>query len=212
MHVVLWNKTYRNKTYMLRYFMLWWYYIIWDCKQRICINLQTCDTKTINSWQRAFAQYVEFSLTCKHVLPANLKVMPAESLFLYVLNLHISDRPPRREGQMPACDWLLGCFSRDIRKLCRIAGKFSLVNGRGPWRAIYLVLLVIFLHFTSLWARISQIIDMVKTRSQQKIGFPRRKAKSESKSVGKSLDGEPKTKSRSCIATLARACRDKSKG
>ena len=52
---------------------------------------------------------------------------------------------------------------------------------------------------------------MVKTRSQQKIGFPKRKAKLGSKSVGKSLDSEPKTKSRSCIATLARACRDKSK-
>lgn len=54
---------------------------------------------------------------------------------------------------------------------------------------------------------------MVKTRSQQKIAFPRRKAKSGSKSVGKSLDEEPKTKSRNCIAsTLARVCRDKPKG
>ncbi|XP_028393017.1 cell division control protein 6 homolog [Dendronephthya gigantea] len=48
---------------------------------------------------------------------------------------------------------------------------------------------------------------MVKTRSQQKIGFPKRKAKP----VRKVIDDESKTRS-CCIAKLTRACRDKPKG
>ena len=51
---------------------------------------------------------------------------------------------------------------------------------------------------------------MVKTMSQLKVPFPKRKTKSERKSLGKSLDSEPKAKS-CCIASLARVCREKPK-
>ena len=61
------------------------------------------------------------------------------------------------------------------------------------------------------YASKSSLNEMVKTRSQQKIPFPKRKTKLERKSLSKSLDGESKAKS-CCIASLARVCREKPKG
>ena len=122
--------------------------------------------------------------------------------------LHNCDCPLEREVK---CQHLIGWFNHFRGTFVRFAGEFFI------WIRTWVGVRSVFLcwsNFCTLvgaYASNSHLNNMVKTRSQQKIPFPKRKTKSERKSVGKSLDGESKATS-CCIASLARVCWEKPKG